>query len=161
MLHLVNWISFSYVEKRKVVIPHIMDIIEVALILLVLKIATIDLAFSGVSSDRGQDIKTLLATNPFLSTLFVCFIGPVMEEVIYRSGAAMARYGNLMPVYSLAVGMVSAIIFGFGHEAGFFGCVFVVSGLAYWWIAYRYGLRYSIFAHVMNNTLVIFYATIG
>lgn len=89
-------------------------------------------------------------TTP-LELLYICVLGPVLEELIYR-GVVQRRlepYGA-----RLAVGL-SALCFGLVHHDLYQGLSAFLGGLVFGYAALTYGLGLSIGLHIAGNTLAM------
>ncbi|MBQ5316862.1 MAG: CPBP family intramembrane metalloprotease [Oscillospiraceae bacterium] len=82
--------------------------------------------------------------------LYVCIIGPIMEELIFRGVLleALRKYGNGFGI------IMSAVMFGLMHQR-FVQCIpAILLGIIFAGMAVKSGsLIPSIFAHIVNNTM--------
>lgn len=93
--------------------------------------------------------------TPLLAA-YVCVVGPVLEELIYR-GVVMR---SLMPVGPQRAVLVSALCFGLMHHDWYQGLSAFLSGLVFGYAALHYGLSMSIGLHISGNTIAVLLPTL-
>ncbi len=99
-----------------------------------------------VNSGTGSGQESLAVLN----LLYVCLVGPIVEELVYR-GAIMRA---LKPWGSRVAVVISAVAFGLMHHDIQQGFAATITGLLLGTIAIKYGLRYSIILHIIGNSWV-------
>ena len=95
------------------------------------------------------------ATTPDYSAnmiLYTWFAGPVIEELLFR-GAVLR---SLLPYGEKLAIVVSAVLFGFYHANFYQGIFAVLIGFVFAYIALRFSIFWSIFLHIVNNSLLAF-----
>lgn len=87
-------------------------------------------------------------TTGVLYLIYVCIMGPVFEELIYRGFLmnGLKKYGGVRAI------IISAICFGIMHHDFYQGLAAFVGGLVYGYAAQRYSLGVSVALHVANNS---------
>jgi membrane protease YdiL (CAAX protease family) len=94
-----------------------------------------------------EDSFALLHTPSGL--LYICLIGPVVEEIIFRGAIqkSLERFGMNFSI------LLSSIIFGLFHIFTVQAAFAFLMGLILGYIAGRYALRWSILAHILINSV--------
>lgn len=82
------------------------------------------------------------------SVLYVCLLGPIIEELTYR-GYVMRALLPFGPAPAIAV---TSVLFGLSHHDPAQGLAAGCAGVVYALAAHRYSLRYAIVLHILNNT---------
>lgn len=104
------------------------------------------LRFAGLSAQPatapGSEFSPLLA-------IYICLLGPVLEELIYR-GVLLSR---LRPYGALFALILSSLCFGLMHHDLYQGLSACLSGLIYGYAALRYSLPTAICLHIAGNTV--------
>lgn len=95
----------------------------------------------------GQGDETL---TPLLA-LYICLVGPVLEELVYR-GVLLPR---LRPFGAGTAVALSALCFGLMHHDLYQGLAAFWCGLVYGYAALRYSLGWSIGLHIAGNTVAV------
>lgn len=103
------------------------------------------LGWTAQAGAGGDDTLT-----PLLA-FYICLVGPVLEELVYR-GVLLRR---LQPVDARLAVVLSAVCFGLMHHDLYQGLAAFWGGLVYGWAALRYGLRLSIVLHILNNSVAV------
>lgn len=87
------------------------------------------------------------APNDLAMILYAGFLGPVMEEVVFRGVVlrGLAKYGKLFAI------VTSAALFGLFHADIVQGVFAFAAGLIFGYIAMEYGILWSIALHIFNN----------
>lgn len=100
----------------------------------------------GWSTSTGVGVATSHVT--LWGVLYACLVGPVIEELVWRGAAlgVLARYGR-----GLAI-VLSAFGFGLTHHDLEQGISAFCTGLLLGYIAWTWGLRYAIGAHILSNS---------
>ena len=104
------------------------------------------LRFAGLSAQPAAAPES--AFSPILA-IYVCLLGPVLEELIYR-GVLLSR---LRPYGALFALILSSICFGLMHHDLYQGLSACLSGLIYGYAALRYSLPAAICLHIAGNTV--------
>lgn len=91
--------------------------------------------------------------NPSNTTsmfLYASFIGPVIEEFIFRGIIIkkLEKYGKMFAI------IISSVMFGFYHSNAYQGIIAVSIGLLLGYIALEYSIKYSIILHIINNMIL-------
>lgn len=88
-------------------------------------------------------------SNSLSMFIYVSFIGPISEELIFRGFAlrTFKKYGNLFAV------VISSILFGFFHGNLLQGFFAVAAGMVFGYVAVEYSIVWSMILHIMNNCL--------
>lgn len=96
---------------------------------------------SGVSADIAYLVFNLIAS---------IIIAPVLEELTYRGLMLIFIKLTHKPVIVL---LISSAIFGFMHEGTFGSFQATIAGVILGYIAYEYGLAFSIILHMSVNSI--------
>jgi hypothetical protein len=84
-----------------------------------------------------------------LGLLYICLIGPVIEEIVFR-GAIMRSLERFGLNFSI---VISSLIFGLFHLFTVQAVFAFFMGLILGYIASRYSIRWSILAHILINSV--------
>ena len=120
------------------------------MILFTIPVVVIDM----ILKNFGLTLMSVSPANEFSDSvtdfLYVAIVGPICEEIIFR-GMLQKKLEKYSPVIAI---IVSALAFGIYH--GNFGQIFpmVGTGLILGYVAYKYGLKWSIVIHVFYNTVI-------
>ena len=102
----------------------------------------------GVTARQGgQGEETL---TPLLA-LYICLVGPVLEELIYR-GVLLQR---LRPFGAGTAVVLSALCFGLMHHDLYQGLAAFWCGLVFGYTALRYAPGWAVGLHVTGNTAAV------
>lgn len=101
--------------------------------------------FTAQPAAVGEEIATPLLT------LYICIVGPVLEELIYR-GVVLRR---LLPAGARQAIVLSALCFGLMHHDLYQGLSAFWGGLVFGYAALHYGLRASIGLHIVGNSIAV------
>lgn len=93
----------------------------------------------------GEEPATLLIT------LYICLVGPLLEELVYRN--VVLR--SLLPGGHRQAIFLSALCFGLMHHDLYQGLTAFLGGLVLGYAALHYGLAASIGLHMAGNTLAL------
>lgn len=87
------------------------------------------------------------APDDLAMILYAGFLGPVMEEVVYRGVImrGLAKYGKVFAI------VTSAALFGIFHGDVVQGIFAFAAGLIFGYVAMEYGIGWSIVLHIFNN----------
>lgn len=87
------------------------------------------------------------APNDLAMILYAGFLGPIMEEVVFRGVVmrGLAKYGKIFAI------VTSAALFGLFHADIVQGIFAFAAGLIFGYIAMEYGIGWSIVLHIFNN----------
>lgn len=85
----------------------------------------------------------------FLGLLYVCIVGPIYEEIVYRKVLA----GSLRGLGKVKALVFSALVFGLMHHDLYQGISAFFGAFVYGYVFFRYSLVFSILLHVANNSL--------
>lgn len=96
---------------------------------------------SGVSADIAYLVFNLIAS---------IIIAPVLEELTYRGLMLIFIKLTHKPVIVL---LISSAVFGFMHEGTFGSFQATIAGVILGYIAYEYGLAFSIILHMSVNSI--------
>lgn len=96
---------------------------------------------SGVSADIAYLVFNLIAS---------IIIAPVLEELTYRGLMLIFIKLTHKPVIVL---LISSAVFGFMHEGTFGSFQATIAGVILGYIAYEYGLAFSIILHMTVNSI--------
>ena len=96
---------------------------------------------SGVSADIAYLVFNLIAS---------IIIAPVLEELTYRGLMLIFIKLTHKPVIVL---LISSEVFGFMHEGTFGSFQATIAGVILGYIAYEYGLAFSIILHMSVNSI--------
>lgn len=96
---------------------------------------------SGVSADMAYLVFNLIAS---------IIIAPVLEELTYRGLMLIFIKLTHKPVIVL---LISSAVFGFMHEGTFGSFQATIAGVILGYIAYEYGLAFSIILHMSVNSI--------
>ena len=96
---------------------------------------------SGVSADIAYLVFNLIAR---------IIIAPVLEELTYRGLMLIFIKLTHKPVIVL---LISSAVFGFMHEGTFGSFQATIAGVILGYIAYEYGLAFSIILHMSVNSI--------
>ena len=96
---------------------------------------------SGVSADIAYLVFNLIAS---------IIIAPVLEELTYRGIMLIFIKLTHKPVIVL---LISSAVFGFMHEGTFGSFQATIAGVILGYIAYEYGLAFSIILHMSVNSI--------
>lgn len=120
------------------------------MILFTIPVIVIDM----ILKNFGLTLMSVSPANEFSDSvtdfLYVAIIGPICEEIIFR-GMLQKRLEKYSPVIAI---IISALAFGIYH--GNFGQIFpmIGTGLILGYVAYKYGLKWSVAIHVLYNTVI-------
>lgn len=80
--------------------------------------------------------------------LYVCILGPVLEETIYRGAVlqTLKKYGVVFAI------VFSAFCFAIMHHDFYQGLAAFTGGLVYGYTTIKYTFRTSVILHIANNT---------
>lgn len=87
--------------------------------------------------------------NTLSMLLYACFLGPIMEEVLFR-GVLLHQLAPYGKKYSI---LITAILFGFFHGELVQGIFAFLMGLVLGYLATIYGIKWSIYLHIFNNLM--------
>lgn len=90
-------------------------------------------------------------TLPPLVALYICLVGPVLEELIYR-GVLLRR---LQPYGGRVAVVLSALCFGLMHHDLYQGLSAFWGGLVFGYAAWQYSLGLAIGLHIAGNTVAV------
>lgn len=99
--------------------------------------------FTAQAAAVGEEIAT-----PLLA-IYICIVGPVLEELIYR-GVVLRR---LLPGGARQAILLSALCFGLMHHDLYQGLSAFWCGLIFGYAALYYGLGTSIGLHIAGNSI--------
>ena len=99
--------------------------------------------FTAQAAAVGEEIAT-----PLLA-IYICIVGPVLEELIYR-GVVLRR---LLPGGARQAILLSALCFGLMHHDLYQGLSAFWCGLIFGYAALHYGLGTSIGLHIAGNSI--------
>ena len=92
----------------------------------------------------------------FLMAVYAVFLGPVVEELIFR-GVTFSAAKKVMPYYMAII--VQAILFGAFHLNVIQGCYAFVLGLGLGYIMHMYdNILLTIFVHILFNIVGTFFS---
>lgn len=109
-------------------------------------------------NDNEATLRSFINIYPGLSILFLCFIGPICEELTYRVGLF-----GIFDKYKIPAYIIAPLIFALMHfNFGAFGTdaiwnelinlpTYIFSGVAFCFAYDKFGLAGSLTAHVANN----------
>lgn len=100
--------------------------------------------FTAQAAAVGEEIAT-----PLLA-IYICIVGPVLEELIYR-GVVLRR---LLPGGARQAILLSALCFGLMHHDLYQGLSAFWCGLIFGYAALHYGLGTSIGLHIAGTALL-------
>lgn len=103
------------------------------------------LGYTAQAAAGGDETLT-----PLLA-VYICLVGPVLEELVYR-GVVLPR---LRPAGAWTAVVLSAVCFGLMHHDLYQGLAAFWGGLVYGWAALYYGLRLSVVLHILNNSVAV------
>lgn len=83
--------------------------------------------------------------------VYVCLLGPILEELIYR-GALMQTLKKYGTVFAI---VFSAFCFAIMHHDFYQGLSAFTGGLVYGYVASKYNFRTGVILHIINNTFSI------
>ena len=86
-----------------------------------------------------------------LLAVYICIVGPVLEELIYR-GVVLRR---LLPRGARQAILLSALCFGLMHHDLYQGLSAFWCGLIFGYAALHYGLGASIGLHIVGNSIAV------
>lgn len=129
------------------------EIFKVSLILIALEVIGI---FAYIGIENGLNLVGLTSKvsgeglsydSPFHMFIITVLIAPILEEVLYR-GVIL----NTFREHGRAIGVIiSALLFSMAH-GNIYQCTYTfLAGLVFGTVAVKYGLRYSIILHTINN----------
>ncbi|CBZ49165.1 CAAX amino terminal protease family protein [Streptococcus gallolyticus subsp. gallolyticus ATCC BAA-2069] len=97
-----------------------------------------------------------VSKTTFAEYLYICVIGPIIEELIYRGTlmTQLKKYGIHFAI------LFSAFYFGLIHHDLYQGISAGLGGIIFGYVAYRYSLLYSIVLHITSNTFATITSTI-
>lgn len=101
--------------------------------------------FTAQAAAVGEEIAT-----PLLA-MYICIVGPVLEELIYR-GVVLRR---LLPGGARQAILLSALCFGLMHHDLYQGLSAFWGGLIFGYAALHYGLGTSIGLHIAGNSIAV------
>lgn len=120
------------------------------MILFTLPVVFIDI----ILNPFGLTLTSVSSANEFSDSItdfiYVAFIGPICEEIIFR-GMVQKKLERYSPVIAI---LISALAFGIYH--GNFGQIFpmIGTGLILGYVAYKYGIKWSMLIHIIYNTFI-------
>lgn len=99
----------------------------------------------GLSAKNGGGSDDPLSPAFYL---YVCILGPVLEEAIYRGAVlqTLKKYGVVFAI------VFSAFCFAIMHHDFYQGLAAFTGGLVYGYTAIKYTFRTSVILHIANNT---------
>lgn len=103
------------------------------------------IGFTAQAAAVGEEIATPLLT------MYICIVGPVLEELIYR-GVVLRR---LLPGGARQAILLSALCFGLMHHDLYQGLSAFWGGLVFGYAALHYGLGASIGLHIAGNSIAV------
>lgn len=103
---------------------------------------------AGSSAANPISSVSDLAQNTWYIWLFMCVVGPVCEELLFRGAIlrTLRQYGEVFAV------VTSSVLFALFHGNAFQLQV-VLLGLLLGYVTCRYSIKYAIGLHVVNNVL--------
>jgi membrane protease YdiL (CAAX protease family) len=111
---------------------------------------------SGRSVTELMEQSMQMLQTP-LGLLYICLIGPVVEEIIFR-GAIMRSLERFGLNFSI---VISSLIFGLFHLFTVQAVFAFVMGLILGYIASRYSIRWSMLAHILINSVATGVESLG
>lgn len=111
-----------------------------------------NLLLEGVLNYFGYSMQTQIETatsagTTFSMFLYVSFIGPIVEELVFR-GAVLRSLESHGKVFAI---VISSILFGLIHANLSQGIFAAVLGLVLGYVAIQYSLKWAILLHIINN----------
>ncbi len=100
-----------------------------------------------IISSFGYTIPEIYITIDLVSIIYICFIGPIIEEIVYR-GVLLGIFKQYGKIFAI---VVTAILFCLGH-GNISQCLSAgLAGLVLGYVALEYSLKWSILFHIINN----------
>ena len=110
---------------------------------------------SMYTAPEVEQVRVLFPDSSFanLTTSFwPILLGPLVEELLYRSYAAKSFEDSAGRVFAI---VVSAVGFALGHGR-FHMCIHtVIAGMVFAFLLFEYGLKWALSFHVINNLGII------
>ena len=110
---------------------------------------------SMYTAPEVEQVRVLFADSSFASLttgFWPILLGPLVEELLYRSYAAKSFEDSAGRVFAI---VVSAVAFAVGHGR-FHMCIHtVISGMIFAFLLFEYGLKWAVSFHVINNLGII------
>lgn len=103
----------------------------------------------GYSASAAVETASGMSTTPSMF-LYASFIGPIIEELVYRGFIlrSLQKNGKLMAIAA------SAILFGFMHM-NIYQILFAIPvGLIFGYVAVEYSIKWTIALHIFNNFIM-------
>lgn len=98
--------------------------------------------FAAVAPAAANDFS-------FFGILYVCVVGPIYEEIVYRKVLA----GSIRGLGTVRALVFSALVFGLMHHDLYQGISAFFGAFVYGYVFFRYSLVFSVVLHVANNSL--------
>lgn len=93
----------------------------------------------------------VLIKTPIISAVIIVIIAPVIEELVFRSPAYFLR--KVSTGWYWGIGALISALFAMAHGMAIIPLPQFISGLFFWYLVRKRGLKHSIIAHASNNAI--------
>lgn len=100
-------------------------------------------------SIMGQIEEATSGSQTFSMFLYVAFVGPIIEEVVFRGAVlgSLKKYGKGFAI------IISAVLFGIMHANLIQSIFAIIIGLVLGYVRTEYSIKWAILLHIINNLI--------